>query len=135
MEKAPVIYLPEVAHEVLTATGLQDYLGETVANLAHGMKRALELAMVLAMEPTVLILDEPTAGLTKEDRHVIGGILRDLQKRHGIAILLIEHDFDFVKQVCSRLVVLHHGELVIDGDADEVTASPIVQNIYSGQVQ
>ncbi len=135
VEKAPVIHLPEVAHEVLTATGLQDYLGETVANLSHGMKRALELAMVLAMEPTVLILDEPTAGLTKEDRHVIGDILRDLQKRHGIAILLIEHDFDFVKQVCSRLVVLHRGKLVIDGTAAEVTASPIVQDIYSGQAQ
>jgi branched-chain amino acid transport system permease protein len=135
IDKASVIHLPEAAFEVLTKTGLTDYAGEIVANLSHGMKRALELATVLAMDPTVLILDEPTAGLTKEDRQIIGNILSDLQKRHGIAILLIEHDFDFVKQVCSRLVVLHRGKLVVDGTAAEVAASAIVQDIYSGQAQ
>jgi branched-chain amino acid transport system permease protein len=83
----------------------------------------------------VLLLDEPTAGLTKADRLMIGRILTDLQTRLGLAIVLIEHDFDFVKQVCSRLVVLHRGELILDGPVQEVVNSDLVQEIYSGHVE
>lgn len=126
------IDLPEAAMQVLRSTTLDGRLAEPVHSLPHGLKRALELAMVIALEPRVLLLDEPTAGLTKEDRNMIGDTLQQLQRDSGLAIVLIEHDFDFVKQVCSRLVVLHQGKIVLDGTVDEVVNAPIVQEIYSG---
>jgi branched-chain amino acid transport system permease protein len=135
IDTADRVGLPLAAMEVLESTGLQAQLQEQVNNLPHGMKRALELIMVLSLEPSVLLLDEPTAGLTKADRLMIGRILTDLQTRLGLAIVLIEHDFDFVKQVCSRLVVLHRGELILDGPVQEVVNSDLVQEIYSGHVE
>jgi branched-chain amino acid transport system permease protein len=135
IDTADRVGLPLAAMEVLESTGLQTQLQEQVNNLPHGMKRALELIMVLSLEPNVLLLDEPTAGLTKADRLMIGRILTDLQNRLGLAIVLIEHDFDFVKQVCSRLVVLHRGELILDGPVQEVVNSDLVQEIYSGHVE
>lgn len=134
-EKSTCLELPEAAMEVLKSTGLINAMGTTVRDLAHGMKRALELAMVLSLEPKTLLLDEPTAGLTKADRELVGEILVDLQRKRGLTIVLIEHDFDFVKQVCSRLVVLHRGTLLLDGGVDEVVNSPIVKEAYSGRTQ
>lgn len=132
VEKAPSIELPEAALQVLESTNLIGSLNKTVRDLAHGMKRALELAMVLSLEPDVLLLDEPTAGLTKADRDLIGKILLELHDNSGLTIVLIEHDFDFVKQVCSRLVVLYHGQVLMDGSVGDVVGSPLVQDAYSG---
>ena len=75
------------------------------------MKQALELAMVLALEPSVLLLDEPTAGLTKPERTLIGGILIDLAQQARLCILLVEHDLDFVREISSRVIVLHQGRI------------------------
>lgn len=127
-----VIYLPEAAWQVARDTALLKEANEVVRNLSHGMKRALELTMALCLEPSVLLLDEPTAGLTKVDRELIGAILMDLSQKEDLTIVLIEHDFDFVKHVCSRLVVLHQGTLIMDGTVDEVVHSPVVLDIYSG---
>jgi branched-chain amino acid transport system permease protein len=134
-KKATEIALPEAALEVLASTNLAGSPGKTVRDLPHGMKRALELVMVLSLEPSILLLDEPTAGLTKADRKLVGKILVDLHNKRGLTIVLIEHDFDFVRQVCSRLVVLHRGRLLLDGTVEEVVSSPIVQDIYSGHAQ
>ena len=83
--------------------------------LSHGLKQALELAMVLALEPRLILLDEPTAGLTKAERATIGAVLRHLTAEAGYAIILVEHDLDFVREISSRIVVLHQGRLVLDG--------------------
>ena len=87
----------------------------------------------MATEPTVLLLDEPTAGLTKTERILIGEILVDLSERDGLCILLIEHDLDFVGEISSRIVVLHQGKLLLDGTVDEVVSSDLVRAIYSGE--
>src|SRR5579875_3723505 len=100
--------------------------------LSHGMKQALELAMVLALEPSVLLLDEPTAGLTKPERKLIGDILVELAARHGLCILLIEHDLDFVRDISSRVIVLHQGRIALDGTVREVVESELVRTIYTG---
>ncbi len=132
VDRAAHIQLPQASHQVLVSTGLIERLDKPVHNLPHGMKRALELAMVLALEPSVLLLDEPTAGLTKQDRELVGNILTELRRDIGLSIVLIEHDLDFVKEICTRLVVLHRGQLILDGTVNEVVNSELVQEIYSG---
>jgi branched-chain amino acid transport system permease protein len=131
--RADSVQLPAAAMQVVSATGLADQLGTTVRHLSHGAKQALELAMVLAMEPRVLLLDEPTAGLTKAERTLIGTILTALVRDHGLCILLVEHDLEFVREISSRIVVLHQGRILLDGTVDEVTGSELVRTIYTGE--
>ncbi len=100
--------------------------------LSHGMKQALELAMMLALDARVILLDEPTAGLTKAERSVIGSILMDLARQDGFCVLLVEHDLDFVRQISSRVIVLHQGKILLDGTVEQVVESPLVKSIYSG---
>ncbi len=133
--RAEVVHLPEAALRVARTTGLADALGVTVRHLSHGAKQALELAMVLAMEPSVLLLDEPTAGLTKGERRQIGDILTELVTHHHLCILLVEHDLEFVREISSRIVVLHQGRIVLDGNVEEVVGSELVRTIYTGEPQ
>lgn len=125
--------LPRPALEVIEATGLGEALSQEVTYLSHGMKQALELAMVLALEPRVLLLDEPTAGLTKPERALIGNILVDLARQGRLCILLVEHDLDFVHEISSRVVVLHQGRIALDGTVAEIAGSELVKTIYSGE--
>jgi branched-chain amino acid transport system permease protein len=126
--------LPNAAMRVLAATGLDRHLADESRRLSHGMKRALELAMVLALEPKVLLLDEPTAGLSKPERTLIGGILADLSRRDGLCILLIEHDLDFVRDISTRIIVLHQGKVLLDGSVKQVVESELVRSIYAGEI-
>jgi branched-chain amino acid transport system permease protein len=129
---SPVLALPKAALDVLRATGLDQELERECRILSHGQKQALELAMVLALEPRVLLLDEPTAGLTKAERTLIGSILVDLSTKYGLCLLLVEHDLEFVRAISSRIVVLHQGKIVMDGSVDEVVGSDIVRDVYAG---
>jgi branched-chain amino acid transport system permease protein len=79
--------------------------------------------MVLALEPRIVLLDEPTAGLTKAERSQIGEVLSSLAHRHRLCCLLVEHDLDFVEQVATRIVVLHQGTIVMQGSFEEVVNS------------
>lgn len=124
--------LPSAAIEILQLTGLDQLLSTQVSLLSHGQKQSLELAMVVALEPRMILLDEPTAGLTKAERTTIGTILKKLTNELGFAAILVEHDLDFVRDISSRIVVLHQGRLVLDGSVDEVVNSDIVKTIYSG---
>ena len=129
------ILLPDSAMQVVQTTGLAAQLSTEVRHLSHGGKQALELAMVLATEPRVLLLDEPTAGLTRAERMLIGRVLVDLVRRHRLCILLIEHDLEFVREISSRIIVLHQGRIVLDGDVEAVVASELVRTIYAGEPQ
>ena len=117
---------------IISETGLVDNLNLEVRYLSHGQKQALELAMVLALEPRVILLDEPTAGLTKVERERIGSIMRSLVEREGLSVLLVEHDLDFVRQISSRVIVMHQGRIVLDGSVGEVVDSEFVREIYAG---
>jgi branched-chain amino acid transport system permease protein len=132
LSHAPTLALPDAARHVITATELDRELGIECRHLSHGMKRALELAMVLALEPSVLLLDEPTAGLTKPERTLIGSILVDLVQREGLCTLIIEHDLDFVREISTRIIVLHQGKVLLDGSVAEVVTSELVRTIYAG---
>ena len=130
--RATALALPDASLQVIRATGLDRQLDVEARHLSHGNKQALELAMVLALEPSVLLLDEPTAGLTKPERTLIGGILTGLAREHQLCILLVEHDLDFVREISSRVIVLHQGKIVLDGTVAEVVESELVRTIYSG---
>ncbi len=130
--RAPTVELPPVALRVVEATGLLSALDRAAGQLPHGMKQALELAMVLALEPNVLLLDEPTAGLTGGERAAIGSVLTELAHDHKLSVVLIEHDVDFVRTISTRLVVLHMGRIVLDGPPAEVAESDVVREIYIG---
>jgi branched-chain amino acid transport system permease protein len=133
--RSPDLALPHSVSLVLEVTGLVGHLDQRAGALSHGLRQALELAMVLALEPSVLLLDEPTAGLTNEERGRIGAILVELRDAGNLSIVLIEHDFDFVKQISSRLVVLHQGEVILDGSVNQVAQSDLIRSIYLGHSQ
>ncbi|NZD49943.1 ATP-binding cassette domain-containing protein [Rhizobium leguminosarum] len=132
MRSLTEIMLPAAAAEILTLTGMADMLDKPVSLLSHGQRQALELAMVVALEPRIILLDEPTAGLTKIERMTIGTILKKLTDEMGFAAILVEHDLDFVRDISSRIVVLHQGKLVLDGTVNEVVNSETVRTIYAG---
>jgi branched-chain amino acid transport system permease protein len=128
-----VLELPAAAIAVLERSGLAERLNEEARNLSHGLKQALELAMVLSLEPGVLLLDEPTAGLTRAERQGFADILTTLVSRDRLCILLVEHDLDFVCEISSRIIVLHQGRIALDGSVDEVVNSALVREIYTGE--
>ena len=130
-----VLNLPEAALRIVEETGLGDSLATEARHLAHGQKQALELAMVLALEPNIVLLDEPTAGLTRVERERIGTILTSLTERERLSVLLVEHDLDFVRKISSRVIVLHQGRIMLDGSVDEVVGSELIRNIYAGSAQ
>ena len=132
LRRATELALPAAALQVMRATGLDQQLDAPCNQLSHGMKQALELAMVLALEPSVLLLDEPTAGLTQAERTLIGRILIELTRDHALCVLLVEHDLDFVREISSRVIVLHQGAIVLDGSVDDVVHSDLVRNVYAG---
>jgi branched-chain amino acid transport system permease protein len=118
-----------------SATGLDEVLDVPARDLPHGLRQATELAMTLAANPNLILLDEPTAGLTQEERTKVGELLRHLASDQGRGIVLIEHDLDFVRGITDRVVVLHQGRVVADGTVEEVVTSPVVREIYLGETR
>lgn len=133
--RARTLALPPYALEVVRTTGLDRKLGAVAKDLSHGEQQALELAMVLALEPRIVLLDEPTAGLTKTERTQIGDVLVTLARQYRLCCLLVEHDLDFVAGIATRIVVLHQGRIVMQGNFDDVVNSELVRTIYAGSAQ
>ncbi len=102
------------------------------AALPHGDQRKLEVAMLLAMEPSVFMFDEPTAGMSVDEAPVILELIAEIRKDTARTVLLVEHNMDVVRAIADRIVVLHNGELVADGKPEAVMALPVVREIYLG---
>ena len=102
------------------------------SSLPHGDQRKLEVAMLMALEPSVYMFDEPTAGMSADDVPVILDLIRALKAERDKTILLVEHKMDVVRELADRIIVLHNGQLVADGEPADVIASPIVQQAYLG---
>ena len=120
------------AREVLEAVGLAAKASEVVRSLSHGEQRQLEIALALAGAPRLLLLDEPTAGLSPAESQLMTALLKRLDP--AITLLVIEHDMDVAFALADQITVLHYGRVVADGSAAEVRASPLVQEIYLGAV-
>ncbi len=120
------------AEEILCAVALQARRDAMVASLPHGDQRKLEVALLMALEPQVYMFDEPTAGMSHDEAPVILNLIRTLKQDQTKTILLVEHKMDVVRELADRIIVLHQGRLVADGDPATVIASPIVQEAYLG---
>ena len=118
------------ARQALGAVGLSGKEDEVVRNLSHGEQRQLEIALALAGTPRLLLLDEPTAGLSPAESQMMTAMLKRLDP--AITMLVIEHDMDVAFALTDRITVLHFGKVLADGRAHEVKANPVVQEIYLG---
>jgi branched-chain amino acid transport system ATP-binding protein len=122
----------ERAHALLERVRLADRADVPASSLPHGDQRKLEVAMLMALEPVVYMFDEPTAGMSVDDVPVILDLIRALKAQQDKTILLVEHKMDVVRELADRIVVLHNGQLVADGEPAAVIASPVVQDAYLG---
>ena len=120
------------ARVLVAQVQLGDKLVLPAAALPHGDQRKLEVAILMALDPLVYMFDEPTAGMSVDDVPVVLELIRALKARRDRTILLVEHKMDVVRELADRIVVLHNGRLVADGEPAAVMASPVVQQAYLG---
>jgi len=120
------------ARASLDALGLLGRAAEPASTLPHGDQRLLEIAMAVAQEPALLLLDEPTQGLSPEDTVATVAVIRQVAGRQSLTILLVEHDMDVVFDLADRISVLHFGELIAEGTPDQIRANADVQRAYLG---
>ena len=132
LEKAagdqPII---DEAHDILEDLHLHENRQTLASNLSYGNKRRLEIGMAIALDPELLLLDEPTAGLPEEEMHEVSEFIRSISDDH--TILLVEHKMDVVMGLSDRISVLHEGELIADGTVDEIRNDDRVQRVYLGE--
>ncbi len=115
-----------VAEEI----GLADKLEMEAGLLSHGQKQWLEIGMLLMQEPELLMLDEPIAGMSAKERELTADLLKRICK--GRSMIVIEHDMDFVKQIASKVTVMHQGKILAEGTMDQVQSDPKVIDVYLG---
>jgi branched-chain amino acid transport system ATP-binding protein len=120
------------AGESLAFLGLAERAGELAGTLPHGDQRLLEIAMALAQEPDLLLLDEPTQGLSPEDTAATVAVIRQIARERRLTIVLVEHDMDVVFDLADRISVLHFGQLIAEGTPDQIRANAEVQQAYLG---
>ncbi len=124
--------ITEQAEHYLSRVALDQRRHAVTASLTHGDQRKLEVAILLALEPEIFMFDEPTAGMSLDEVPVILDLIRHIKEQGDKTVLLVEHKMDVVRSLADRIIVLHQGYLVADGEPAEVIASPIVQEAYLG---
>jgi len=120
------------AEAILERISLTARRDAPAASLPHGDQRKLEVGILIALEPTVFMFDEPTAGMSVDEVPVILDLIREIKRDTTKTILLVEHKMDVVRELSDRIIVLHNGKLAADGEPAEVIASPVVQQAYLG---
>ena len=119
---------------VLDFLKLNEVADQQAGFLSHGLKQWLEIGMAISLKPRLLLLDEPTAGMSPEETHATGEIVKELNSK-GVSVLAVEHDMSFVRQVAQRVTVLHFGKVFAEGSVDDIIANEDVAAIYLGQQQ
>jgi branched-chain amino acid transport system ATP-binding protein len=122
----------EETDRILKSVGLIEKKLDVAGSLSHGDKRTLEIAIALGNEPEMLILDEPTAGMSPEETTTTMELVKRLAREQGLTILFCEHDMDVVFNVATSIMVMQHGQTIIQGTPLEVREDPMVQEAYLG---
>jgi branched-chain amino acid transport system ATP-binding protein len=122
------------ADTLLARVGLRDQAERTAGTLAYGDLKKLELGIALANEPTLLLLDEPAAGMAPADRRALMALVASIARESGLTLFFTEHDMDVVFAIADRITVLHQGRVIADGLPDLVRADPEVQRVYLGEL-
>ncbi|ORE95171.1 ABC transporter ATP-binding protein [Aurantimonas sp. 22II-16-19i] len=125
--------LNEEIDRLLEFLKLKDAEGQLAGSLSHGQKQWLEIGMAIALKPKLLLLDEPTAGMTPDETHATGEMVQALNAQ-GVSVLAVEHDMAFVRQIAQKVTVLHFGKVFAQGTIDEIVADERVAAIYLGEV-
>ena len=125
-------FFQEEVWRILDDIGLADQANRLGDSISHGDKKRLELAVTVGTEPELLLLDEPTCGMSPEETEITMSLINKLSKERGITILFTEHDMSVVFGIAKRISVLHQGTLIADGKPEEVRASEEVQKVYLG---
>jgi branched-chain amino acid transport system ATP-binding protein/urea transport system ATP-binding protein len=120
-----------ITSEVIERLQLGDFLKAQLGSLAHGQRQQVELGMVLAGEPWLVILDEPTAGMTPDEVIRTADIIQEINK--SATMIVVEHDMQFIRMIARRVTVFHQGQILIEGGMDEVSSDDKVREIYLGQ--
>jgi branched-chain amino acid transport system ATP-binding protein len=126
------VELTERAEHCLERVALAERHETPASALSHGDQRKLEVAILLALEPEIFMFDEPTAGMSVDEVPVILDLIHEIKAAKDKTVLLVEHKMDVVRSLADRIIVLHQGQLVADGDPAAVIASPVVQEAYLG---
>ncbi|NIS75782.1 MAG: ATP-binding cassette domain-containing protein [Deltaproteobacteria bacterium] len=119
--------------ELLASVGLMEEAAETAGNLSHGDQKLLDMAIALALEPRILLLDEPTAGMSPEEGRRTVDLIKKLWEGLGITLIFIEHDMDIVFSISQKIRVLHYGEIIAEGTPDEISGDEKVITAYLGK--
>ena len=125
--------LEQELERLLALIDLEHQRSELATNLSHGQQQWLEIAMAVALQPAVLLLDEPTAGMSPEETFKTGELVKKLNAS-GMTIVVIEHDMAFVRQIAKRVTVLHFGQVFDEGSLDDIVRNEDVVRIYLGKV-
>jgi branched-chain amino acid transport system ATP-binding protein len=118
---------------LLSSVGLLDKAWEVAGFLSHGNQKQLELGITLALEPEILLLDEPTAGMSAQETRESIRLIERIARERGLTLLFTEHDMEVVFAIAHRITVLHQGEVIADGTPEEVRAHPEVRRVYLGE--
>ncbi len=118
-------------HDVLDTIRLADYEDCLAGSLSHGQKQWLEIGMLLAQDPKIMLVDEPAAGMSDEETERTGELLLSLEGKHSL--IVIEHDMEFVRQIARRVTVLHQGHVLKEGAFEFVKSDPEVVEVYLGR--
>ncbi len=119
--------------EILKRCTLEDEIDTVASTLSHGQQQRLEIGMAMVLEPDLMLLDEPVAGLSVEESADIAELLTSINETDDVAFIVIEHDIDFVESIADRVTVLHQGGIFTEGTIEDVRADPDVKRIYLGE--
>ncbi len=127
------LFIPETM-SILEQLGLAEQADQLCSSLSYGDQKVLEIAIALGSKPELILLDEPTAGMSPEETRRIVLLIKNLSQKHGLTILLTEHDMELVFDVAQKIMVLHQGRTIAQGLPEEVRKDKAVQNAYLGEI-
>jgi branched-chain amino acid transport system ATP-binding protein len=126
-------FFQKETEEILGRVGLKEYAETVSGSLSYGFQKQLELGIALASEPELLLLDEPTAGMSTQETHQTMELIGKITQEKGLTLLFTEHDMEVVFSISQRIMVLHQGRLIAEGPPEEVRRNPEVQKVYLGE--